>query len=133
MVVLKILLNIFTASDLASASLWLVSVCKLYERQGDLLGRDQDPFCHRPGCEAYSNIEENCGNQGQLLELRVPKGGPQELDEINGASTVANQVANGNHPTRCDFSAFASTSYRVKNAYPRQSQAAVWRLAVCRQ
>ena len=66
-----------------------------------LLGRDQYPLMNGPRGKANGENEENGSNECQLLELRVPEGGTEDTNEVDGTSTITNEMTDCSHPASC--------------------------------
>lgn len=133
-VVLRILLIILAAPVFASASLTCISLGQCKNLVGTSVPcRNQNTFFHGQRCHRHRDEQCTCGYEAQLFELRVAKGGPEEIQEINCSEAVAEKMADRNHPTCFRTSIFARAVMERMLTYPRQTRVAVWVSARYRQ
>lgn len=68
-------------------------------RQGNLHGRNQDTLFHSIRSNKDSEIHCQSSNGCQLFELRITQQISEHFDKIYGSGNVAEETANGKHPT----------------------------------
>lgn len=97
-------------------------------RQGELHGRNQDPLFYSIRSNQDSEVHCQSSNGRQLFELRIAQQVSEDLHQIYSSGNVAEEAANGNHPTCFRTSMLEQAVVLKRRTYPMRIQAVAWEL-----